>query len=329
MGSDELSPTHVAIRAWSENASWDIGGKIYSDIVYFQNRGTRALQLPLFGVLYRLENQCTATPTPPCTSESTTVSNPDGGGTRPPTTYWEWYDFDDEILSPNETIQNFVAFHAPYSEAFEFYGQIYKEMGKGPMASVGAFELGASVLSGGSGAAPDNGDDTFTFDDGIAEIHTGSTVGGLILANRFPLPSRMRLEEVTFEKGKGGEGAPATVVVYLDPTGTAAAPQAEMEIHRESIALGSAGVQSVDLDLVLDPLGNPGAAFFVGLEDPGGSEYALGVDLSSSGAGVSFVSEDGGESFRPISRLPIIDGVVMIRAFGTGEAICFVTAVDE
>ena len=155
-------------------------------------------------------------------------------------------------------------------------------------------------------------------DDGSAEIHTGSVTEPLVVANRFVPGERATLSAVSFYTSGAAAGESAEVIIYEDPDGRAMAPDPSMEVFRKEITLGDGGFQIVETDdLVLNTARYPRAAFFVGLVDVASGSFSLGIDMGGTGGG-SFISEDGGHRFDPISAFPVIDGNAMIRAHRAG-----------
>ena len=156
-------------------------------------------------------------------------------------------------------------------------------------------------------------------DDGSAEIHTGSVTEPLVVANRFVPGECVPLSSVSFYTSGAAAGDLAEIVIYEDPSGLAPAPDPSMEVLREEIILGEGGFQLVDLGgLALNVEGSPEAAFFVGLANVAPRSFSLGVDMSGTRGGVSFISEDGGLRFVAISEFPVMDGIAMIRARRAG-----------
>ena len=324
MGMDEFHRAIVndEILATSGNEvdlpDWDIGTEVYTEIFHLKNNSPDQIDLPLWTVLDSL-NPVTVT-----------SDNPDVGGDRPPTTAWEFslatYDaFDpndgDGVLDPGEIISRIWEFHDPTASAFSFWADVvspsepYKR-GDGVGSTLGSFYYGPIFGTGASQITGRDGD-LFVVDDGDAEIYTGSSVPGLIIANRFWIDEAVAIREVHFMTSGVAEGNSAAVVLYEDPTGTAPTPDWTMEVYRTEIVLADGGFQEVDVGHVtVNQEGSPSAAFFVGVEDMGEQSYSLGIDLSSPSTGSSYISTDFGESFEPASAYPIIDGNAMIRAVG-------------
>ena len=158
-----------------------------------------------------------------------------------------------------------------------------------------------------------------THDDGSAEIHTGSVTEPLVVANRFVPGEQVSLSSVSFYTSGAAAGDPAEIVIYEDPTGQAPAPDPSMEVFSTEITLGQGGFQVVAVGgLELNAAGSPEAAFFVGLANVTPRSYSLGIDMSGTRGGATFISEDGGHRFVPISEFPIMDGIAMIRAHRAG-----------
>ena len=168
---------------------------------------------------------------------------------------------------------------------------------------------------------PETGDGDrayYKVDDGSAEIHTGSTAEGLIIANRFAIDMSILITQIRFSTSGVAEGSPAAVVLYDDPTGAASAPDWGMEIFRQDVVIEGGGrFQAVDLEgVVVNFVGSDDAAFFVGVVDMAEDTYSLGIDLSPPNAGATYISTDFGATFESIAATPIIDGNAMIRAVG-------------
>ena len=322
MGMDEFNPNTVSayIQASSGNEidlpNWDVGAEIYTEILHLENASTSRLDLPLW------------TPLSSLNPVDVTAENPDAGGDRPPTTAWEFglatYDvFDpddgDGVLDPGEKISRIWAFHDLGGAAFSFWADVIS-----PSEPYAGREVVWTRLEGfgyrpvrGTGASTITGrdGDLFLLDDGTAELHTGSSMEGLIIANRFWIDRTVQLREVSFETSGVAEGSKAAVVIYDDSTGTAPAPNWGMEVFRKEIALEGGGFQTVGIEgLVVNRAGSSSAAFFVGLEDMAEEGYSLGIDLSSPSTHFTFISKDFGESFEPSMAYPVMDGNAMIRA---------------
>ena len=295
---------------------WIFGSEIYTDIVHLKNNSSDSIDLPLWAVLDSLN------------PESVTSDNPDAGGDRPPTSTWEFsqathdgFDPDDgdSVLDPGEVISRIWDFHNPSGLAFSFWADVVS-----PSEPYKRYQITWSTLSSfyygpifGTGASPITGRDGYLYlvDDGEAELHTGSSEPGLIVANRFWIDQATQIREVSFETSGVAEGAKAAITIYEDPTGAAPTPHWGMAIYRNEIVLGDGGFQTVDVGgLVVNVDGLPSAAFFVGLEDLTKDGYSLGIDQSSPSAGSSYISLDYGESFEPSLAWPIVDGNAMIRA---------------
>ena len=295
---------------------WIFGSEIYTDIFHLENNSPDQVDLPLWAVLDSLN------------PESVTSDNPDAGGDRPPTSAWEFslatFDaFDpndgDGVLDPGEVISRNWDFHDPGGLAFSFWADVVS-----PSEPYKRYQVVWSTLSSfyygpvfGTGASTITGRDGYLYlvDDGDAEIHTGSSEPGLIVANRFWVDQATQLSAVSFETSGVDKGATAAVVIYEDPTGAAPAPHWGMSVYRNEILLGDGGIQTVDVGgLVINAEGAQSAAFFVGVEDLTDDGYSLGVDQSSPSAGSTYISLDFGESFEPSRTWPIVDGNAMIRA---------------
>ncbi len=324
MGMDEFDPNIVNanIQASSGNEvlpTFVFGPPdIYTDIFHLENESSSQVDLPIWTVLASLD------------PSTVTTENPDDGGDRPPTTAWEYSlthndGFDpsdgDSVLDPDEVISRIWEFDNPGGAAFSFWADVLS-----PSASYKGREAAWSRINGfqygpvrGSGAPTITGREggLFFVDDETAEIHTGSSQAGLIIANCFRIDRPFAIREVHFETSGVAGGSPAAVVIYDDPTGTAPAPARSMEVYRAEIVLGDGDFQVVDVGaVVVNAGGSPRAAFFVGMEDTVEESCSLGIDLSSPSTGSSYISLDSGESFEPISVYPIIDGNAMIRVVG-------------
>jgi len=164
-------------------------------------------------------------------------------------------------------------------------------------------------------------------DDGTAEIHAGSDTGKVVLANRFATVSAITLSKISFYTSGAAAGDAVEVIVFEDTSGMASEPTPSMEVWRTAVVLGSGGFQEVAAPgcPALNLGGVPGAAFFVAVANRAARNYTLGIDLS--GAGHSYVSVDGGQSYESLSTKPIIDGHAMIRAHAEDASTCFIGSV--
>ena len=168
---------------------------------------------------------------------------------------------------------------------------------------------------------PDSETVELSYDDGEAEIYTGSYIGGVVVANRFAIDKPVRLDSVSFYTSSLSIGQNVEVIIYEDTRGMASLPNPSMEVLRLSTTLqelpgmdDDGEFQQVSTgDLLLNAFGRE-AAFFVGIYNIEPAHYSLGIDLSSPNAGASYISDDSGQTYEPLSGIPIIDGNVMIRA---------------
>jgi len=160
-------------------------------------------------------------------------------------------------------------------------------------------------------------------DDGTAEIHAGSDTGKVVLANRFATVSAITLSKISFYTSDAAAGDAVEVIIYEDPSGLAAVPESSMEVWRTAVVLGSGGFQEVAAPgcPALNAGEVPGAAFFVAVANRAERNYTIGIDLS--GAGHSYASVDGGQSYKSLSTMPIINGNAMIRAHTEQASTCF------
>ena len=154
----------------------------------------------------------------------------------------------------------------------------------------------------------------FRLDDGTAEIFTGSRTGRVIIANRYEVDLQCSLSTISFYTGKSSTGMEVDVVVYEAPPGFAAGPDWTMEVWRQPVVLEGGYQQVRTGGVVVNEACLAGSAFFVGLAEKGEGSFSLGIDRSGEWAGSSYLSEDGGVSFAPLSEWPIIEGNAMIRA---------------
>ena len=155
----------------------------------------------------------------------------------------------------------------------------------------------------------------YILDDGSQEIHTGSSVEGLIIANRFRPRRPVLIGSVSFYTSGVASGDLARIIIYEDPTGDALVPNESMEVWSRVITLGGGGFQEETIGgIVVNAADAFRAAFYVGVEDMGTESFSMGIDLSSPSKRSSFISIDWGETFEPLSEYPVIDGNAMIRA---------------
>ncbi len=185
--------------------------------------------------------------------------------------------------------------------------------------AAGSVRLESNPLSGNPGLKVVHAGAFLAHDDGSAEIHTGSVTEPLVVACRFVPGEPLILSSVSFYTSGTAAGDPAEIVIYEDRSGLAPAPDPSMEVFREEITLGQGGFQVVGTGgLMLNATGSPEAAFYVGLANVAPRSFSLGIDMSGAEGGATFISEDGGYRFVPISEFPVIDGNAMIRAHRAG-----------
>jgi len=160
-------------------------------------------------------------------------------------------------------------------------------------------------------------------DDGSAEIFTGSELSGLVITNRFTIDEPVYLSFVSFYSSSLAIGQNVEVIIYFDVTGTADSPNPSMEVLRLSKTIeelpGMDGYdgqfQKVSCGNLLLGARDGQAAFFVGIQNVEPAHYSLGIDMSGPKADASYVSEDSGQTYEPLSEHLIIYGNAMIRAF--------------
>ena len=159
----------------------------------------------------------------------------------------------------------------------------------------------------------------FFRDDGTAEIFAGSREGTVVICNRFVPGDRAVLSAAFFHHSGAAAGDPVEIVVYEDVTGRAPVPDEIMEVFRVEALLDDGGFQEVDLGgLTINVSRHPDAAFFVGLASVALESFSLGIDRSGQGGDASFISEDGGGRFVPLSEYSVLDGNAMIRTRAVG-----------
>ena len=296
---------------------------LYEDYITIESRSAVGLQMPIHTVLTNLA------------PASVYAINPNGGGDRPPTGYWEFSMAEhdgttsvDDTLDLSERISRLWQFADDGGSAFSFWVDVHTTGARGEEAPEGfGFSPGFHARTRGALET----DEGFILDDGSAEIHTGSTAGTLVLANRFTLAGPTALQAVSFYTSGVAAGDAAEVVVYVDPAGTADGPDPSMEVWRSAIVLGTGGFQEVPAAgcPTLNPGGAPGAALYIGLANKASRSYSLGIDLSGPYAGASYVSVDDGLTYESLSTMPIIDGNAMIRATDKPVEPCFIGSVME
>jgi len=323
--------------------SWNPILKIYEDVFQLENESaSQAILLPMAAVLETL--------TPPSVSGENTDNEAHSSG-LPPDACWRYTvsysdgtvgDLSDGTLDPGESISRIWRIDDPTDVVFTFWAN--------------AVAAGLPARRGGDGGERDMGDETTSgfgregtpfgggrpelgalgapsdsgsfHDDGTAEIYLVSPSGRMVVANRFTAPVTSRLSSISFYTSGTAAGDPAEVIIYEDPTGSAPVPEPAMEVWRAPVVLGDGGFQEVPMSgLPLNRASDPGAAFFVAVANTADRGYSLGVDMTGSKAGASYLSTDGGATFAPLSSSPIIDGNAMIRA-SVEPTTCFIGAVQ-
>ena len=151
------------------------------------------------------------------------------------------------------------------------------------------------------------------------------------MANRFPTSSPYVLEEVSFHTSGASAGSEVDVIVYEDVDGRADRPDGCREVWRKRVTMGAGGYQNVPAGgLTLNGGGARDGAFWVAVAERGDSTgLSLGIDLTGPAAGDSYHSTNGGADFSPLSTVPVLDGVAMIRAGGRAAAGCFIKAATR
>ncbi len=294
---------------------------LYRDYITIRNRSGSSQTLPIQAQLVSL------------TAGASAAVPPAVGTGLPGGTHWEFSDAD--YYSPGVSGTTFPA-GAKISERwdfnpdgsdFDFWVDLYHG-GKGERL-LGRIQMRAGPMA--RPPAPKGSGEGGVLDDGTAELHTGSADGTCVLANRFSLPSAAWLEEVSFYTSGSAAGELAEVIVYEDLSGEAAVPDSVMEVWRTTVLLGAGGFQSVPAGgcPTLNPDGIAGAAFFAAVADRAEGSYSVGIDLDGPYAGASYVSTDGGLTFGPTSRLPILDGNAMIRVTIQEAGACFIGGAIE
>ena len=249
-------------------------------------------------------------------------------------TYWEFSD--DDLHSPGVSGTTFSA-GAKISEMWEFApnGNPFSFWVDLSAGSAREERPGMFISMAGPGddrgPAPEGVGEVHVVDDGTVELHTGSEDGTCVLANRFALSTTVSLESVSFYTSGSAAGDLAEVILYEDRTGEAPTPASVMEAWRTTVVLGAGSFQTVPAGgcPTLNPDGFPGAAIFVAVADRAEGSYSIGIDLDGPYAGSSYVSTDGGLTYRPTSSLPIIDGNAMIRVTLGEASACFINAVMD
>lgn len=172
---------------------------------------------------------------------------------------------------------------------------------------------GKSTVQGGQ-IASELDFQVFRVDDGTAEIYTGSRSGSVIIANRYEADRPVVLRTIRFYTSGASKGMAAEVVVYEDPTGMSSGPDRMMEVWRRGVVLESGFQQVHPEGLVVNEDGRSDFAFYVGLAEADEGSFSLGIDRSGLWSVTSYLSEDGGDCFAPLSEWPVIKGNSMIRA---------------
>jgi len=307
---------------------YDPGSDIYDDYITIQNISGSALTIPIHAELTYLTGDGSPTALCPPTYPAGTCVGSGGPGD----TSWEYSSSDPDchytsgVSEPTFPANGKISLlwqFEPNGDPFEFWVDLYT-------ASKDKERLGRYSISAGPKGRPlaQKGDgDSFIRDDGLAEIHTGSASGKCLLANRFTLSSTVSLEAVLFYTSGVAAGNRAEVIIYEDPSGAAPVPTSSMEIWCTNVVLGTGGFQSVPTAgcPILNPDEVQGAAFFAAVANATEKSYSLGIDFS--GSGFSYISTDGGTTFAPLSSIPIIDGIAMIRAQGVQTQTCFINVV--
>ena len=353
-GIGEICETNVNdhIQATSGDSeaglpNWDPAPSalIYEDIFRIENKSAgQSIQLPMAAVLKTLT---------PGTVSGDNVDNPVHSGGIPPDACW-WYteaasegtvgDLSDGTLDPGERIARVWRFHDPESKAFTFWANAMSAGLTSKRGGGGGGEEGVGIQGQAGGGdeerLPDEPEATFDrieggaggteyyLDDGSAEIYVGSVSGRLVVVNRFDAPLQVRWSSVSFYTSGVASGGRAEVIIYEDLSGTVPALEPSMEVVRMPVLLGSGGFQEVPVgDLLLNEPGKPDAAFYVAVANLDKRSYSLGVDMTGSKAGASYLSTDGGLTFDPLSSSPIIEGNAMIRVNEKSAEPCFLGVV--
>ena len=295
---------------------------LYEDYVTLEGLSAAGIEMPIRTVLKALD------------PSAVRALNPDGGGDRPPSGYWEYslagHDGTtsvDGTLGPGEKITRIWRFADEGGGAFDFWVDVVRA-GARQGEPIGRFHHRA-----GPGARRDSADGdprALVLDDGTAEIHGGATSGSFILAARFTAPPGEVLQSVSFHTSGWAAGDEAEVIFYEDPEGAAKGPEPSMEVRRWTVVLGSGGFQEVPVDsLALNGGHHSGAAFYLAVANTAERSYTLGVDTDGPRRGTSYISEDGGATFEPISTIPLLDGNAMIRAHTAPAGACFVEGATK
>ena len=298
---------------------YDISPDLYRDFFTIENISGSPLTIPIRAELTSL------------TAGAAAIAPPAFGTGEPGGTHWKFSDAD--YCSTGVSGTTFPAGAKiserwaldPDANPFELWVDLYSP-GKG-VERLGWFDSSAGPTD--RAPAPKGDGDVFVVDDGTAEIHTGSSDGMCVLANRFALSSSVSLKAVLFYTSGAAAGDRGEVIIYEDPTGAAPGPDSAIEVWRTTIALGTGGFQEVIMvDCpTINASGAPDAAFYVTVANRAERSYSIGVDLTDPYTGASYVSTDGGLTFAPLSTIPIIDGNAMIRAGVEEAGVCFLGAV--
>ncbi len=291
---------------------------LYRDYMTIRNSSGSALTLSVQADLTSL------------TAGAAAAVPPAAGTGLPGGTHWEFSDADYHSAGVSGTtypaggkISERWDF-SPNGNPFDFWVDLYQ--GAKGLQLLGRIQMRAGPIA--RDLVPKGAGEGYVLDDGTVELHTGSADGTCVLANRFGLDSAASLEEVSFYTSGSAAGELAEVIVYEDLTGEEAAPEALMEVWRTTVVLGAGGFQSMPAGdcPTLNSEGIPGAALFVAVADRAEGSYSVGIDLDGPQAGASYVSTDGGLTYKPTSSLPIIDGNAMIRVDIVEVGVCFVGA---
>ena len=294
--------------------------ELYQDYITLENISGSPLTLPIQTRLTTLTTGCSASAPP-------AVGSGDPGGT-----YWEYSASDHHTsgvagtnFPSGEKISKLWEFVDPGGGAFSFWVEVYEGGKKEEGTILGRLGFSSGYCAKRTIEATASGDE-FILDDGIAEMHTGSDTGFGIIANRFAAFSPVSLHAVSFYTSGRATGDWIEVIIYEEPTGTAFGPDPSMEVWRATTVLADGGFQEVTAAgcPLLNPGGTPGAAFYVAVANKAERSYTLGIDMSVPYAGSSYVSTDGGQTFKPLSTMPIIDGNAMIRAHVQESGFCFI-----
>ena len=297
----------------------------YEDYVTIKNTSGSELSLPIQVVLQTLEPGSISASTPPAVGDG-----------YAPGTYWEYSSsvhdgktsgVTGSSFPSGERISRIWKFNDPSDLPFSFWAEVYCVGSKGDRW-LGRLEFSSRL--GSEGTVARRGEEDLAVDDGTAEIHAGSTTGAFVMANRFATVGPVSLRSVSFYTSGWAAGDEAEVIIYEDPAGTAPGPDTWMEVWRTTVELGSGGFQEMSTEgcPTINSDGIPGAAFFAAVANKAERSYTLGIDMSGPYAGASYVSDDGGLTFAPLSIMPIIDGNAMIRVSTMEVGACFIWTIE-